>query len=218
MGIQWERGPYAGRLVVPIHHGGGEPAKGNRLIFSDDGGKTWVCSPGHVEGRSDESQIVELASGALLLNGRGGTSRWHATTEDWGRTWSPAFPDPILIEPKGGDGSGCQASLVRNRRAGDSGDGWLLFSSPSHPENRANLTIRFSRDEGRSWAVARTLHPLAAGYSCLAVLPDGTIGVLFEGADTPVFSRERGARPAGWMNLLFARFNLAWLESSAKAP
>ncbi len=45
---------------------------------------------------------------------------------------------------------------------------------------RRNLTIRLSYDEGKTWPVKKVLEPGPAGYSDLAVGPDGSIFCFFE--------------------------------------
>ena len=42
------------------------------------------------------------------------------------------------------------------------------------------MTIRVSSDGGKSWPVKHVLHDGSAAYSCLSVLPDGDLGVLYE--------------------------------------
>jgi len=63
------------------------------------------------------------------------------------------------------------------------------------------MTIRVSYDEGKSWPIARVLHPGPSAYSCLAVLPDGEIACLYE-----------AGREHPYESLVFARFTLDWLE------
>jgi len=62
------------------------------------------------------------------------------------------------------------------------------------------MTVRLSYDEGKTWAVSKLIHPGPSAYSCLVVLPDKTIGCLYEGGQT--HRRE-------WIRL--ARFSLEWL-------
>lgn len=86
-----------------------------------------------------------------------------------------------------------------------SNPGTLLFSCPhtlpTEPGGksvRENLTIQLSRDDGKTWPVSRTLDPGRAAYSDLAVLADGTVLCLYEGAK----------------GIVAARFNLDWLTAS----
>ena len=71
--------------------------------------------------------------------------------------------------------------------------GFLLFSNPhmlpldEHGHEipggkgkRENLSLKLSRDDGRTWPHTKTLDPGPTGYSDLAVLPDGTILCLYE--------------------------------------
>ena len=66
---------------------------------------------------------------------------------------------------------------------------------------RENLTVRMSYDDGATWPVTKSIYPGPAAYSSLAVLPDGSIGLLYERGVT--YAAER---------LTFVRFSLAWLE------
>jgi len=67
--------------------------------------------------------------------------------------------------------------------------------------NRIPATV--SRDDGKTWPVSKTLHKGPAAYSCLAVLPDKTIGCLYESGHTNACEK-----------ITFARFRLDWLEGS----
>ena len=62
------------------------------------------------------------------------------------------------------------------------------------------MTVRLSYDEGLTWAVSRVLHDGPSAYSTLAVLPDQSIGVLFEQGEKSPYEK-----------ITFARFTLAWL-------
>src|SRR4029079_9925735 len=129
--------------------------------------------------------------GTLVLNMRSydaNKRRFVSTSKDRGLTWTTPVEDETLIEPV------CQASLLRYRGAKD----WLLFSNPASTK-REKLTVRLSRDGGKTWPAARLLHTGPAAYSCLAVLPDKTVTCLYE----------RGiAKP--YEELTLARFPFSW--------
>ena len=57
----------SGRMVIPCNHYVND--RQAFLIFSNDEGKTWQIG-GEVGPKMDESQVVELASGSLMLNMR----------------------------------------------------------------------------------------------------------------------------------------------------
>jgi sialidase-1 len=67
------------------------------------------------------------------------------------------------------------------------------------------MTIRLSRDGGRTWPIAKVLHGVPAAYSDLVLLPGGEIGCLYE--------RGRGH---SYEKLTFARYSLDWLIAEAK--
>lgn len=70
----------------------------------------------------------------------------------------------------------------------------ILFSNPAS-------AARVSCNEGGIWAVRKALHVGPAACSCLVVLPDKSVGCLFE----------RGAKGA-FEGISPARFPLSWLE------
>jgi sialidase-1 len=69
------------------------------------------------------------------------------------------------------------------------------------------MTVRLSEDEGRTWPISRQIDSRPAGYSCLAVLRDGTIGLLYETDESNSIG-----------TLTFARFSLNWLEEKGRTP
>ena len=97
-----------------------------------------------------------------------------------------------------------QPRALQPGRAGDKSR--LLFSNPDNAGEkfgileRAKLTVRLSYDEGKSWPIKRLIHAGPASYSVLVRLPDGDIGLLFEGGEK--HRRE-------WLR--YARFSLSWL-------
>jgi sialidase-1 len=172
VGIQMIAGAKAGRLLVPcdnvVAH---SRVSQSHVIVSDDHGKSWqlggVVGPG-----CDEAAVVELNQGRLMLNMRStGTvhRRRVATSDDGGITWTAPAEERILVEPP------CQASLIRSPAPRC----LLLFSNPASTK-REKLTLRLSPDEGRIWTDGLVLHAGPSAYSCLAVLPDGSIGCLYE--------------------------------------
>jgi sialidase-1 len=75
----------------------------------------------------------------------------------------------------------------------------LLFSNPASAR-RERMTVRVSYDEGATWPVARVIHEGPAAYSSLIVLPNRSIGLLFERGDRSPYEK-----------ITFARFTLGWL-------
>jgi sialidase-1 len=209
VGIQVRHGPHKGRLVIPCDYydeGGGKKVKHSHVIFSDDRGATWNLG-GVVGPHLNECQVVELADGkgTLLLNLRNywareggkpdhGGVRAAARSHDGGLTWTPVEFDRTLVEPI------CQASLIRWRWPDKGARSVLAFSNPASAKARVDLTVRLSYDEGKTWPVSRLLHKGPSAYSCLAALPGGDLGCLFEG----------GKR--AYEKILFSRISREWLE------
>jgi sialidase-1 len=187
----------SGRLLVPCDHGEkGRRTMFSHVIYSDDHGKTWRLG-GTAGPDTDECQAVERGDGSLLLNMRqnaGKGCRAIAESTDGGQSWAKMAYDPALVEPV------CQASLLRLTWPDRGGPSRILFSNPAAPR-REQLTLRLSYDEGRSWPVSRRIHAGPSAYSCLAVLPDGRIGCLYEGGGS-LYER-----------ITLALFTLEWVTS-----
>ncbi len=174
----------SGRLVIPCDHNGS-----SHVIYSDDRGASWKIG-GSAEDKTNESAVAELKDGSLLLNMRsyhGKHRRAVQRSRDGGLTWSPLKFDETLIEPV------CQASLIAASR------GRLLFSNPA-ATTRTHLTVRLSRDDGASWKASRLVYEGPSAYSSLAMLPGGTVGLLYE----------RGER-SPYEQITFAQFDLSWI-------
>ncbi|MBI1896760.1 MAG: exo-alpha-sialidase [Acidobacteria bacterium] len=186
----------SGRLVIPCDHNRqGTRARHSHVIYSEDGGRSWKIG-GSAEEKTNESAVVELRDGSLLLNMRsyhGQNRRAIAHSRDGGLTWSSVQLDQALIEPV------CQASLITAVPPGKRSDGRLLFSNPAGVR-RVRMTVRLSYDDGKSWPVAKVVHEGPSAYSSLAVLRDRTIGLLYERGEASAYER-----------ITFARFSLQWL-------
>ena len=66
----------------------------------------------------------------------------------------------------------------------------ILFLNPavhrkggSHLWSRHNLTLRLSRDDGRTWPHSRILRKRLAGYSDMAITKEGKILCVFENGE-----------------------------------
>ncbi|HYE20857.1 MAG TPA: sialidase family protein [Tepidisphaeraceae bacterium] len=200
-----------GRLVIPCDHRTpkvrGDKSSLSHVVYSDDHGKTWHVG-GISEAKTNECQVAELDDGTLLLNMRshhGKNRRAVATSADRGLTWSKVTLDDNLIDPT------CQASLIRVPTAADPKRSVLLFSNPAG-DVRANMTVRLSRDGGKTWPLAGVLHAGQSAYSSLVALPGGRAGCLFEKGDGKVGRKDE------YKQIVFTRFALDWLRPSAPAP
>ena len=200
IGIQMRREPYQGRIVMPFYEG---PAPYRVYsVISDDLGATWTCgatADDASDGNGNENQVVELTDGSILVNSRhygGAPCRKTAVSRDGGATWSGLRDEPALIGP------GCQGSILRYSDPLDGRRSRIVFSNPASARERKQGTVRLSYDEGQTWPVAKII--CGEGffcYSCLAVLPDGSIGCLYE----RTLSDDRP------LNITFQCFTIDWL-------
>jgi sialidase-1 len=147
------------------------------VIYSDDRGQTWKIG-GIAEEKTNESAVVELATGELVLNMRsyhGRNRRAVQRSRDGGLTWSPLELDPALVEPV------CQASMITVGKL-------VVFSNPA-ATTRAKMSVRASRDGARTWTAPRLLWEGPSAYSSMALLRGDTVGVLYELGDTGPYER-----------------------------
>lgn len=208
-----------GRLIVPVWLSTGTGGNAHRpsvtaTIYSDDGGKTWNAGDIAVPCKEEwinpnEAVAIELADGRVMLNVRSESKahrRLVTTSPDGATRWSKPRFDDALLEPI------CMAGIVRYDHGGSH---LILFSNPHNLDraqgkvepgksrDRENLSVKISRDEGRTWDTSKTIDPGPSMYSDIAVTPAGTI-LCFYG---------RGTKPGFAGNALtLARFNLAWLS------
>jgi sialidase-1 len=177
-GIQTERGPAKGRLIIPCDHiEAGTNKYFSHIIYSDDHGKTWKMGGTTPQDQVNECTVAELTDGRLMLNMRNydrtQKARKISVSENGGLLWGDIYADKTLIEPI------CQGSLLTHTFA-DAGAGKMLFLNPADENSRINMTLRLSADEGKSWIKSLVLHPGPSAYSDMTVLPNGNIGCFYE--------------------------------------
>lgn len=166
--------------------------KGLFVFGSDDHGKTWFLINTPIK-PADESQIVELADGAWMINSRvnGSGIRYKHISSDEGKTWSTK-PDSSLFDP------GCNASILRYTSVKEGSDkNRLLFSNANTNDARKNMTVKVSYDEGESWSEQKTIYSGDAAYSSMSVLQNGDLVLFFE--------------KDNYQDNVFVRFTLDWL-------
>ena len=200
-GIQLQRGAHKGRLVIPCDHiEAGTKKYFSHVICSDDHGATWKLGGTTPRDQVNECEVVELADGALLLNMRSYApnrrARQSAISRDGGGSWAEQKIVPELVDPI------CQASIQRLSWPEGGKPGVVVFANAASAR-RERMTVRASFDEGRTWAVSRPLSEQPAAYSCLAAMPNGVIGLLYEtGLKNP------------YQGIVFSSFTVDWLKGA----
>lgn len=169
------------------------------VCYSDDCGETWkVLNPDTripSDGLGNESKLVNLNDGRLLLSMRNPRHRRFSISEDGGKTWSDEYDVTALIEPD------CNGDLIRVNRG--SQHSLLLHSIPADSEERRNVSVYISADDGKTWPVLHRITDLDSGYSSLVELPDGTIGCFYEEGSWDASKQN----PVGY-RLVFKTFSL----------
>jgi sialidase-1 len=175
---------------------GGQYTSHSTVVYSRDGGKTWNIGTG-AKSNTTESQVVELSGGTLMLNMRDDRNRQDksetngravSTTNDMGKTWQVhPTSNSALPEPN------CMASLIRADIIIEGKmKSVLFFSNPASKTNRADMTIKASLDDGLTWPEKYQLlisKEEGYGYSCLTMINDEYLGILYEGVKELYFQK-----------------------------
>jgi sialidase-1 len=192
-----------GRLVVPFWLStGGRTHRPSIVVsvYSDDHGKTWNAGEVAIPDNDttvipSETCCIQLADGRVMFNSRNESPNYRKLvtySTDGATNWSgPSFAD-AFFEPI------CEASMCRYSMQPYQSKNRILFCNPDSRQDpwiaekkstprsapnrhRTNLTVRVSYDEGETWPVSKVIDPGIAGYSDIAVTPDGIIHCLYEG-------------------------------------
>ncbi len=167
-----------GTLVFPAQFKDKDRMPHSTIIYSKDQGATWKIGTG-ARPNTTEAQVVQLDDGSLMLNMRDnrGGARAVAITKDLGKTWEEHVSSrKALIEPV------CMASLISFDHA-EKGR-ILFFFNPNNEKRRTNMTIKTSFDQGVTWPSENQLElheDDCYGYSCMTVIDENHIGILYEG-------------------------------------
>jgi sialidase-1 len=175
-----------GTIVIPAQYQ--DPVDKKRLphstfIYSRDRGENWKIATGAFDDTT-ESAVAEVSPGVLMLNCRYNRKNRRVVmiTRDMGKTWTE-HPTSRKTLPEPGS---CMASLITCPDPSGSGKTPLvLFSNPNVSSGpRRHMTIKLSKDAGRTWPEKHHLlldANSSAGYSCLTMIDKKTVGILYEG-------------------------------------
>ena len=166
-----------GRVVFTAYEfTGGD--KNSVAIYSDDKGKTWKRGQS-VAGRSSEAVITEADGRLYMFTRHGG----YYVSTDWGETWSEQKRMGITYN------LGCQLTAITYPQKID-GKTAILFVAPSSTSSRSagKIFVGLVQDDGTlKWAYEYSINGSEYyAYSCLTVLPDGTVGLLYENGATEI--------------------------------
>lgn len=192
MGISMKNGT----LVFPAQYRDQNGVPHSTIVYSTDHGANWSVGTG-AKTHTTEAQVVELSDGSLMLNMRDDRNNqashlrdeFHGRaiyiTKDMGESWTAHPTSRIaLTEPN------CMASIVAFDHP--SKGRILFFSNPNSFNSRTNITIKTSFDNGNSWPEQNQVNlygPNGFGYSCLTIIDDNHIGIIYEGVRDLYFQK-----------------------------
>lgn len=185
-GIQTQSGTML-HCLVNLQNGG-------HVFGSKNHGKTWFLIDTKIT-PFNESKILELSNGNWLINSRvqGQGYRTVHVSYDKGKSWKSHI-DSSLVDPA------CNASIIRYiSKKHKVADKILIFANNNNKTKRKNMSIRISRDDGKTWSKGKTLYSGSSAYATLTVLQNGDIALLFEADD--------------YKKNVFVSFPLSWIEN-----
>jgi len=175
---------------------GGQFTCHSTIVYSRDSGVTWHIGTG-AKSNTTEAQVVQLSDGSMMLNMRDDRNRTDkgatngravAVTSDTGLTWTVhPSSNSALPEPN------CMASLIAADIMIDGKKSRVLFfSNPDDKSDRIRMTVKASTDQGLTWPAESRVElfgPSGYGYSCLTMVDENHVGILYEGVKELYFQK-----------------------------
>lgn len=168
----------------------------NFAVYTDDGGETWDVGVNAACTSGDESKVIELNNGSVLMSIRHKPNRFFSISHDKGLTWSNWWDKTDLVDPA------CNGEIKYYTSSLDGFEKDRIIHSILYSANgRKNLSILVSYDNGETWPVKKVLWPNGAAYSSLAFLDDGTILCYYE----------RDRSDGNGIDMVVSQFSLEWV-------
>lgn len=215
-GIQIKNGIYKGRLVFPIYFSNESGRMSNAVAYSDDHGINWKRGSTPNDGREvdgkilsaktlteetyelTESQVIEHDDGTVecyVRNHFGNGTIARAVSENGGETWGQLEFVEDLINPV------CQTSVLTIPNSEKETTSILFLGAHSKTERKKG-TIQLSEDSGKAWAYKKMIEPGAFSYSCMTLLKNNDVGIVYETQDEE-----------GMVKIVFKRMGLEWIKN-----
>lgn len=171
----------------------GKSGFSNFAVVSYDDGDTWKTESANTAwDAGDEAKLAELNNGDILISMRRGGGREFNRSTDKGKTWGTHYTTADLKSPA------CNSSLLVYTAKADGYEKDRILHTVPYSNSRENVSLCLSYDEGKSFPIRKTICPGASAYSSLTILPDGSIGCLFEDGSSE-------------MDMVFVNCSLEWL-------
>ena len=160
------------------------------VAASRDSGERWELGEA-IGPDCDESKILALQDGRLLLHARSQPKRREAWADGVGEKFTEPLPNTCLTDPA------CNGGLARVGRA-------IVASMCDDPVDRTRLALHVSLDHGETWSDSIVIDTGAAAYSAVVAMGDNRVGVVWEADDyrSIVFESfalsDLGVTSSGW--------------------
>lgn len=185
--MQFDSGKYKGRIYIPANHSEGDPKPAGRDYFahayySDDHGKTFQLAETITFEGGNETMAAQISDTELYMNSRNQQgnvrNRIVSYSSDGGATWDTTFYDSNLPDPVN---QGATLSWKKGKNY------ILAVSNAASERSRDNLTLRLSKDKGKTWYFNQVVAKAPEGYegsysaySDIVLIKKNRIGVLYE--------------------------------------
>lgn len=186
-GFQFVSGPNKGRIYIAGNHNAGNPQPQNKdwnahAYYSDDHGKTFKLSEKLTFPGTNESLAAQIGENSVYMTSRNQQltpkQRVISVSNDGGHTWVSSAPDSNLPDPIN---QGAVLSWKKGKKF------VLAHINAADTRDRNNLTLRLSKDQGKTWYFNKLIAKAPEGYkgsysaySDIVLVNKNTIGVLYE--------------------------------------
>jgi len=188
--FQFVSGPKKGRIYIAANHSSGSAKSQGKdwvahAFFSDDHGKTFQLSQDVLYPGTNESTAAQISDNEVYMSSRNQQytpkQRIVSISSDGGESWDSSLPDANLPDPVN------QGAVLSWKK----GKSFILAHiNASDETNRDNLTLKLSKDKGKSWYFTKLIAKAPEGYkgaysaySDLVLIRSKKIGIIFEKDD-----------------------------------
>ncbi|WP_400262177.1 exo-alpha-sialidase [Sphingobacterium sp. SG20118] len=187
--LQFDSGKYKGRIYIPANHSEGAPKSAGKdyyahSYYSDDHGKTFKIGNTIPFEGGNETMAAQISETGLYMNTRNQQgnvrNRIVSYSNDGGATWDTTFYDKNLPDPVN---QGATLSWKKGKNY------ILAVCNAASEKDRDNLTLRISKDQGKTWYFNHVVAKAPTGYkdadsysaySDIVLINSKKIGVLYE--------------------------------------
>lgn len=186
-GFQFVSGPNKGRIYIAANHSSGDPSAQGKdwsanAFYSDDHGKTFKLSQNVPYPGTNESTAAQIGENEVYMSSRNQQlnpkQRVISVSNDGGESWQSSAPDPNLPDPIN------QGSVLSWKK----GKNFVLAHiNAADEKNRDNLTLKLSKDKGKTWYFTKLIAKAPEGYkgaysaySDIVLMKPKLVGILYE--------------------------------------